>query len=662
LTVLGRQCSKAARRPFASLKLEGDEMPKWSRRGRAADARREADALNDTGVSLMTSGRFQEARTACEQAAEIFRRIGDVHDEAVALSNAGMALYDMAAFEEAVRVHARAIGLIVRSWDLGSQAKIRFRLGIALAKVGRLAEALTEQDLAADAFHEAAQADNEALALAEKADMLLLLGRFRDAIPAFEASLRLTGDGNLPLAGALPAKGLVEHHLGAALYSADRYRDAIAAQERAVALFREAGDRAGEANAQDSLGQALGGAGRIDEAITAYRAAAVIFREAQDPRGEGTAMSNLGAALAAARQFDDAIAAHEQAIALLRRAGEELVAGAALTDLGVALRGARRFDEAISAHESAAAIARKAGHRDLEATAAHDLEDTRAARDGTAQDDPRDRLDPAHLAGDALNDRGLSLQRSGSFEEAETAFREAAAIFERLGDRRDESAALCNVGICLRKRGLHSQAIDVLDQALTPAGDGTGDQDLTGRIVQELGGALTDHGIALVEQRRFPDAIATHERAAGLLREHGDRHGEGCALNNLSVALYGSQRFAEAASACEQAVPIFRDTKDRAREGLALDGQGRALAMLHRLDDAITAHQAAAACFRNVHDSRGEGETLTYLGAAQHLCGRCEEADATFQRTIAILQLAGDRDKMAMAEQLLAECRARRNG
>ena len=103
--------------------------------------------------------------------------------------------------------------------------------------------------------------------------MLLQLGRFRDAIPAYEASLRLTEDGSLPLAGAPIAKGLVEHHLGVALYSADRYRDAIAAQERALALFREAGDRAGEASTQDSLGKALGGAGRIDEAITAYRAA-----------------------------------------------------------------------------------------------------------------------------------------------------------------------------------------------------------------------------------------------------------------------------------------------------------------------------------------------------------------------------------------------------
>jgi tetratricopeptide (TPR) repeat protein len=457
------------------------------------------------------------------------------------------------------------------------------------------------------------------------------------------------------------AWGQAEQQRGIELYAAYRYRDAIAAQERAVALFQDAGDRAGEATARDGLGQALAGAGRIDEGIAAYRAAAALFREAQDPRGEGMATNNLGAALAAARRFDAAIASQEQAIALLGTAGEELLVGAALTDLGVTLRGARRFDEAIAAHEAAAAIARQAGHRELEAGIAHDLADTRAARDETTGDDPRDRLDPAHLAGDALNDHGLALQGSGRSEVAENAFREAAAIFQRLGDRRDEGAALCNVGLCLRERDLRDQAIVAFDQALALAGDEAGDRDLAGRIARELGGVLTDRGIALVAERSFPEAIAAHERAAGLLRRHGDRHGEGCALNNLAVARYGALRFAEAAAACEQAVTIFRDTQDVAREGLALDGLGRALARLHRLDDAIAAHQAAAACFRAAGDQRGEGETLTHLGAAQHLSGRCADADGTFRRTISILQVAGDRDQVVLAEQLLAECRARRD-
>lgn len=133
-----------------------------------------------------------------------------------------------------------------------------------------------------------------AQALAAKGDLLRNLGRFRDAIPAYEAFLRLTENGDLTVAGMPRAKGLMENHLGAALHGADRHRDAITAQERAIPLLREAGDRADEGHAQVGLAKALAGAGRIDEAITAYRTAAIIFGEVADRHGEGAAMYELG--------------------------------------------------------------------------------------------------------------------------------------------------------------------------------------------------------------------------------------------------------------------------------------------------------------------------------------------------------------------------------
>lgn len=295
-----------------------------------------------------------------------------------------------------------------------------------------------------------------------------------------------------------------------------------------------------------------------------------------DPLAKGRALNSLGTALYWADRYRDSIAAHERAVALLRGAGHELAVCGALTDLGVALRGARRFEEAISAHERSVAIARKAGHSELETIAAQDLERTQAARDGSAQDDPGD-VDASHRAGDVLNDRGLSLLRSGRFEEAEAAFREAVAVFQRLGDRRDEGVALNNVGLCFREQGRHDQAIEILDRALTLVENGTTDRELAGGIAHDLGVALTNQGIAFVERRRFGDA----------------------------------------ASACEQAVAIFRDAEDRAREAMALDGQGRALAMVHRLDDAIAAHQAAAEA--TLDPRRDVGEVL--MGVAPSLRG-----------------------------------------
>ena len=74
------------------------------------------------------------------------------------------------------------------------------------------------------------------------------------------------------------------------------------------------------------------------------------------------------------------------------------------------------------------------------------------------------------------------------FEEAITAYQDAAAIFRETGDRHGEGMALTNLGA------------------------------------------------ALVEVRRFEEAITAYQDAAAIYRETGDRHGEGIALNNLEAA------------------------------------------------------------------------------------------------------------------------------
>jgi hypothetical protein len=45
-----------------------------------------------------------------------------------------------------------------------------------------------------------------------------------------------------------------------------------------------------------------------------------------------------------------------------------------------------------------------------------------------------------------------------------------------------------------------------------------------------------------------------------VLRETGDRHGEGLALTNLGAALREVDRFEEAVTACQEAAVIFRET------------------------------------------------------------------------------------------------------
>ena len=49
--------------------------------------------------------------------------------------------------------------------------------------------------------------------------------------------------------------------------------------------------------------------------------------------------------------------------------------------------------------------------------------------------------------------------------------------------------------------------------------------------------AMTSLGNALVEVRRFEEAITAHQDAVAIYRETGDRHREGIALGNLESVL-----------------------------------------------------------------------------------------------------------------------------
>ena len=59
-------------------------------------------------------------------------------------------------------------------------------------------------------------------------------------------------------------------------------------------------------------------------------------------------------------------------------------------------------------------------------------------------------------------------------------------------------------------------------------------------------------------------------------RNVGDRYGEGTALNNLGPALLEVRRFDEAITAYQQDLDIGRETGDRHGEGIALNKLGNA--------------------------------------------------------------------------------------
>ncbi len=178
---------------------------------RLGDRRGEADALTSLGIVLQEVRRFEEAITACQDAAAIYRDTGDHHREGMALTNLGIALREARRFDEAITACQDAAAIYRDTGDRHREGLALNSLGIALRQVHRFDEAITAcQDAA--------------------------------------AILRETGDRH--------GEGAALNSLGLALDEAGRSREAMTAYQDAIAIYRETGDQYREGITRENLERA----------------------------------------------------------------------------------------------------------------------------------------------------------------------------------------------------------------------------------------------------------------------------------------------------------------------------------------------------------------------------------------------------------------------
>ncbi|WP_214324750.1 ATP-binding protein [Nonomuraea sediminis] len=252
---------------------------------RLGDRNAEARALTSLGNALRGARRFDEAIAAHQNAAAIFRELGDRGGEpgdrggeGAALNNLGIVLREVGRFDEAIAAHQNAAAIFRDLGDRGGESIAQNNFGIVLCQVGRFDEAIAAHQNAAAIFRDLGDVHSEGLALGS-------------------------------LAGALREVG--------------RFDEAIAGHQNAAAIFRDLGDRGGEGLALGSLAGALREVGRFDEAIAAHQNAAAIYRDLGDRHREGMALNNLGVVLLQVRRFEEAITAFEQATGIFESLADE---------------------------------------------------------------------------------------------------------------------------------------------------------------------------------------------------------------------------------------------------------------------------------------------------------------------------------------------------
>lgn len=208
---------------------------------RGADQRGTAVALNDLGAAHGQVGNLDRAIALLERSLAVSRSIQDQEHQLWALNNLGVAYGIRGECDRSVAHLTEALALVDILDSATAQARVLSNLGMAL----------------------------------------IAQGDYRQAIIHLRKSIELQQNRPTPFGVAQSL-----FNLGLALLRDQRYEEAVSPLQEALAHYRRAHYRSGEASTHELLGAALAGLGRTAQARTHWREARVILAEMRDPRAE----------------------------------------------------------------------------------------------------------------------------------------------------------------------------------------------------------------------------------------------------------------------------------------------------------------------------------------------------------------------------------------
>ena len=163
------------------------------------------------------------------------------------------------------------------------------------------------------------------------------------------------------------SEALMHAALGAALFTVQRYDDALEHLTSALALMREVGDLRGQGRALNNLALAYVQSGRYDLAMETFQQSLVLHRANDHRPGIAAALNNIGHTYLQMRQYEPARAYLQQALGLTRELGLDGHEAFHLQSLGETHLAEGDPDGALEHLAGALAIRRRLGERRLEA-------------------------------------------------------------------------------------------------------------------------------------------------------------------------------------------------------------------------------------------------------------------------------------------------------
>ena len=255
------------------------------------------------------------------------------------------------------------------------------------------------------------------------------------------------------------------------------------------------------------------------------------------------------------------------------------------------------------------------------------------------------------LRGDLERRRAWLLAHKAEFVAAEEAARLSLDAETTRGDRLGAAASLVVLGTALRWSGRPLEAVIHLEAAVD-----AGESDAARRAE-----ALTELGSTLIEVQRSAEAMAHLDDAITIFRELGDLRGEAEVTGIRARALRHRGDGELAAVEFEKAIGLCRRIGYRHGEAVNLVNLSTLHQLLGQVAAALPGYDQAAGIFAGLGNLRGEATVLANAASARlNLLGDDERSLADASKAARIFSDIGDRAREAQCLEVVAGVSSRR--
>jgi CHAT domain-containing protein/Flp pilus assembly protein TadD len=345
---------------------------------------------------------------------------------------------------------------------------------------------------------------------------------------------------------------------------------AIALFEQALKLFREAGNRIGEATTLRSIGRSYSNLGEAQKALQYYNQSLSLSQVVGNRSQEAITLNNIGLVYSNLGEKQKALQYYNQSLPLSRAVGNRLQEAITLNNIGLVYSNLGEKQKALQYYNQSLPLSRAIGDRSQEAITLNNiglvysnLGEQQKALEFYNQSLPMSRaVGNRSQEAITLNNIGLVYDNLGEQQKALQYYNQSLLLSRAIGDRSQEAITLNNIGLVYDNLGEQQKALQYYNQSLL----------LSRAIGDRSQEAITLNNIGLVydnlgEQQK---ALQYYNQSVLLSRAVGDRSQEAITLSNIGLVYSNLGEQQKALEFYNQSLPLSRAVGNRSQEALTL--------------------------------------------------------------------------------------------